>query len=143
MPLGTRTLIGPRWESRNRVTAAGGCTATCTVTRPSTAAGTFDATTGRTTRTAAATVYTGPCRVQVTPRIPQALDFAGEQITPGRYTVSVPLTVSQPVIHVDDVVTVTAASDGSLIGSRLRVSEIMHGSLVWMRDLVCVLDETA
>lgn len=144
MPRPGTAIFHPAWETHHRPTAAAQCTSTCVITQPSTAAATFDTGTGRSTRPAAATVYTGPCRVQHLTQRKEGVEFAGANLAVAQYEVELPITAGViPDIDAEAVVTITAASDPSLTGARLRVVEVARGSLLWQRSLTCVLDEAA
>lgn len=81
--------------------------------------------------------YTTECRVQQLNR--EGTAVAAEQPTNLHdYLVTVP--ISSPEIlpgEGGDYGIVTQASDPLLVGRRLDVRDIQHGSLMWERDLVC------
>lgn len=107
----------------------------CTITRAG-ARGSFDSTTGTYSAAAADTRYTGKCRVK-----PSALS-ANQAVQAGERAVSLwPFTVSVPIavdnVELDDIVTVTASADPSLVGHRLRVRSIARGTYLTARRLDC------
>lgn len=130
---GTR-VIPDGWEAHHAPAAEGAMTATCRVTRNATPAGgrAFDEAGGRTIYGGPATVYEGPCRLQRTMMRPQTVEVGGQQQTPHDYQLALPLS-SQP-LQVNDVVEMTAATDSTQAGLRLRVIGVPAGSLLWQRD---------
>jgi hypothetical protein len=137
MPRPNSPVIPDGWEAHHRPVAEATMTATCTVARV--LAGTFNGVEGKSAYPTPSNIYTGACRVQAASRF-ALLAQAGEKPTTTRhYLVSIPLSATQP--QVNDLVTVTAATDAALVGLRLIVTDIKGGSLVWERDLVCEVHE--
>lgn len=115
-----------------RVRAESLMTDACTIARPTTAPVT-DPVSGAVTYPET-TIYTGRCRARPAGGGHQV--EAGEDITQVfGLRVSVPISVTG--VRADDVVTVTASADGSLVGKRLRVREIERGSHITARRLRC------
>jgi len=134
MPLPGTRVIHPRWSERHRPTASGTLTSTCVITRR-TGAGTTGPT-GTFTPAAAATIYTGPCRVVVAQNTSERLLVRGDaEETHRRYQVSIRYDADD--LQVGDLVTITAAVDPHLAGKGLRVIDVRYGSEQWERDLIC------
>jgi len=132
VPLSNTQVISTRFEAHHAPVANAVMTATCTVTRQTAATG-YDDITGRSTYPAATTVYTGQCRVQRASTRRLIAPEVGERHLPQRpYQVSMPLTA--PVLQVDDIIEVTDAIDTDFIGTRMAVTDVMGGSVVWQRD---------
>lgn len=135
MPRPGTPVIHPQWSEHHRPTADGQMTAECSIDRPSHVA-TLNETTGRSTYPAATNLYAGPCRFQAGPRLSTPTTVGGTQATQHRYAVAVPATVGG--IQINDQVTVTACTDDpSMVGRVLRVVDVLEGSLLWQRDLIC------
>lgn len=136
MPRPGSRVIPSGWEQHHRPIAEGTHTATITFKRPSGAA-TFNAATGTKTQPTI-TVYSGPCRIQEIGRGDQVAMAVGQRITVRRYMVS--LTITAASLRLDDVGTVDTASDPSLPGRPLRITDVQRGSLTFERNLICVDD---
>lgn len=134
MPLPGTRVIPDGWEAHHQPTAEGQMTAAGTFTRQADAAS-FDEVAGRSVYPAPTTVYAGPLRFQASQRL-GAQRTIGDRTEPiKRYQVGVP--ISAGVIQVNDVCTITAATDTAMVGRKLIVMEIPGGSLLWQQDLVC------
>jgi hypothetical protein len=131
---GSRVIPGG-WEAHHRPVAEATFTAAITFKRPN-GAPVFDSTKGETTQPTV-TIYSGSCRIQELPREHTTI-AAAERITWRRYRVS--LTIAATGLRLDDVGTVDAANDPSLIGRGLRVIDVERGSLTFQRDLTCTDD---
>jgi hypothetical protein len=130
-------VIDAGWEDQHRPVAEKTMTATCTIRHPG---GTkvFDTTTGLTTTTPLIPFYIGVCRVQALAVGDNRADVAGQQVSSAGYLITVPWSVDE--VAVDDQVTVTGSSDGSLTGLTLTVTTVQRGSLRFERDLICLDD---
>lgn len=108
-------------------------TATCTIARP---AGdpVFDPATGTYTDPAATEVYSGPAQIIPTGS-DRVVDFGERATSLRQYDVTV-VGLAQAV-HVEDLVTVTAADDPQLDGLELRVLDVKKSSLPTNRRLAC------
>lgn len=106
-------------------------TDTCTITRagepvynPATLAYTASST----------TVYSGKCRVKPSALSGNTTVQAGEErVALWPYAVSVPVSVTD--VELDDLVTVTASADASLVGRVLRVRSTARGTHITARRL--------
>src|SRR6266516_2749691 len=126
MPRPGTPLIHPGWEDWHRPVAEGQMTAECSIDRPGHSAA-FNETAGRTAYPAPTNLYTGPCRVQASQRLPGQPTVGGAQVTERRYQVAVPATVEG--LRINDQVTVTAcAGDPDLVGRKLRITDILDGT---------------
>ena len=81
---------------------------TCTVTRASTGAPVVDNNNGTVTPAAPATIYAGPCRVQLPDAVEKA-EAGGDALSVQAAIISLPIAGSESVA-VGDVVTVTSAT---------------------------------
>ena len=133
MPLPNTRVIHPGWSPRNRPTATGTMTGACRITRIS-----GDSTVGPDgtwTPPAAATVYTGPCRVVAATNDGQWLTGEQTQLTRREYDVAIEWDAA--IIEVGDTVTITRARDPRLSGMQFRVQDVRHGTEQWQRNLLC------
>ena len=131
-------LIPEGWEGHHAPVAEGGMTAECVVTRPTSTAGApvFDELSGRSTYPAQPKVYAGPCRLQRAAITGANAEDIGEKPQALRsYVASMPLAA--PLLHVNDMVALTEATDPAMVGRRLRVIDVRGGTLVWQRDYLC------
>lgn len=141
MPRPGTPVVPAGWEQHHRPVANATMTATCDITRPDPdSPPVFDPETGTTTQPTITVVTQSPCRVQETDTgsASEAV-AAGQQITAHTYLVTLPYPTDE--VEIDDTVTITAASDPSLTGRGLTVADVMRGSLLWERDLICVDDQ--
>lgn len=134
MPLPNTRVIPVGWEAAHAPVAEQAMTATATVTRPaSNGPPVFDEETGRSQHPAPSTVHSGPCRIQRSALTGGHAPVVADKVTPLReYVTSWPLDA--PVFRVNDLVTVTDATDTELAGQVLRIVDVRRGSLVWQRD---------
>lgn len=140
MPLKATRVIHRDWSLHHQPTAESAMTATCDITRPPTATGTLNTTTGAVTNPAT-TLHTGvPARVQSVNRDrPRTAIAADDLITEYDYLVQVPADLTD--LRIADVLTFTASpGDPSLIGAVLRVTTVILGSEGFTLDLGCRLD---
>lgn len=134
MPLPATRVIPDGWETHHQPVAEGQMTAEGTVTRQADATG-FDEASGRSVYPSATPVYTGPMRVQASQRLGSQQTMGDRLVPIKRYQVAIP--VGTAAVLVNDVVTVTAATDPEQVGLTLIVIEVTGGSLLWQHDLVC------
>lgn len=143
MPLPGTRVIHPRWAEHHRPVAEGGMTATVSLRLPgATATGAFDDDTGNTPTAPHAPYHTGPARIQAMSTRAQEALAAEQQVTTLAYLVSVEWdaatgeqdVAAKHLVHVD---AVDANGDPTLVGRDLVVQEVVHGSLVFERDLIC------
>lgn len=131
---GTR-IIPERWEAWHQPVAEGQMTGACRITRP-VEPGTFDEAAGRSTYPEPLVLYDGACRFQASQRLNLDRAVGDAQVTVHRYQVALPVAVDG--LRINDQVNVTGCtSDPGFVGSVLRVVDILSGSLLWQRDLVC------
>jgi hypothetical protein len=136
MPLKGTRIIPAAWSAHHQPTAEATMTATVTITRPSTAAAVLDDATGDITRPDPTVLATEtPARIQAAAASDRVTPAAGQQVTQRDYLVTLPLSVA--ALEVDDVITVVTANDPHLPGRILRVTDVVHGSEVWERDVFC------
>jgi len=130
MPFPNSRVIPAGWEAHHRPVLATTRTATITFTRLS---GTpvFDPVTGSTSQPKT-TVYSGLFRIQE--QQVTVTDAAAERITTHAYQVSGAAEVD---LKIDDVGTVDASNDPTLVGRKLRVTDIQRGSLLFERTFTC------
>lgn len=119
--------------SQGQVLAEQLMTDACTITR-SGGAPVFDSTTGTYTDPAATTVYSGKCRVKPANLTSRTVQAGEQQVALWPYSVSMPLSA---LPELDDVVTVTASVDASLVGRTLRVRSVARGTFLTARRLDC------
>ena len=84
----------------------------------------FNSTTGTYTTTPGATIYDGPCQVQVTDSVTVTTENVGEQLAVTE-RVTIKLPISADPVPIDSVGTITAVgtgSDSALIGRQYRVT---------------------
>jgi hypothetical protein len=143
MPLPGSRVLHPAFQAAHRPAAEQAMTVRITFARPGAGVpGAFDPATGtRAARSGARPVAVTKARVQATASADRTT-VAGEQVITLRgYTVSVPVEVTG--LRVDDVATVTSIGpedDPDLLGARLRVRDVVVGSITWQRVLVCEQD---
>jgi hypothetical protein len=107
---------------------------TCTITRND-GDPVFNTTTGTYTQPTT-TVYTGKCRVKPSVLSGNTTVQAGEErVALWPYSVSVPVSATD--VELDDIVTVTASADASLVDVTLRVRSIARGTFITARRLDC------
>lgn len=131
-------VIPAGFEAHHQPVAAGAMTAECVITRLDTTSppAAYNPATGRTAYPPAATVHAGPCRVQRQTRSQEnAHNVGARSVTSRRYLVSLP--VAAPQIRVNDIVTITGATDAQTVGKTLRVTDVRGGSILWQHDLAC------
>lgn len=140
MPRPGSQVIPTGWEAHHSPVAEAVMTAACVITRlTSTVPVPYDQGTGRSTYSTPPTIYSGACRVQRSARIGMVGQVGETPTTVRRYMVGIPLAADP--IQVNDLVTVTDATDSALVGLRLRVTDVTGGSLVWERDLLAEVHE--
>jgi hypothetical protein len=106
----------------------------CTITRRG-GDPVFDDTTGTYTPATPTTVYTGVCKVRPSNLSGNTTAQAGErEVSLWPFSVSIPVAEDADL---DDVVTVTASLDPSLVGRTLRVRSVARGTYLTARRLDC------
>jgi hypothetical protein len=126
----TGVTLGGRRAAERLMTDA------CTITRAA-GAPVFDEATGTYTTPTPTTLYSGKCRVKTyRQNNDRVVDFGGEPVSLWPFSVSVPVEVTG--LEVDDIVTVTASVlDPDVVGTRLRVRDVVKGSQITARRLGC------
>ena len=110
-------------------------TDTCTITRAN-GDPTYNPSTLTYTPATPTTVYSGKCRVKPSVLSGNTTVQAGEErVALWPFSVSVPFSATD--VELDDIVTVTASADASLVGRPLRVRSIARGTNVTARRLDC------
>ena len=110
---------------------------TCTITRASTGAPVVDNNNGTVTPAAPATIYAGPCRVQLPDAVEKAEEVGGDALSVQAAIISLPVAGSESVA-VGDVVTVTNATfDADLSGVTYVVRGLHRKSHATSRRLRC------
>lgn len=106
---------------------------TCTVTAPSTTAGTVDPVTGLETATAGTAVYSGVCRLRMSGTVAgsSSRDVSGDRVSTSTPTLSVPVTAVRIPVGAVVLITAVPADDpaGHLrLGMRFRVTGLVLGT---------------
>lgn len=110
---------------------------TCTITRASTGAPVVDNNNGTVTPAAPATIYAGPCRMQLPDAVEKAEEVGGDALSVQAAIISLPVAGSESVA-VGDVVTVTNATfDADLSGVTYVVRGLHRKSHATARRLRC------
>jgi Family of unknown function (DUF6093) len=135
MPLPGSRVIPAGWQAHHRPVLATTRTATITFVRFS-GPPVHDPATGSTSRPTTV-VYSGEFRVQEHQVSAHETDAAAQQITTHAYQVSGAVEVD---LRINDVGTVDASDDPSLVGRRLLVTDIQRGSLLFERTFTCTDD---
>ncbi len=109
----------------------------CTVTRASSGAPVVDNNSGTVTPAAPATIYSGPCRVQVPDAVEKIEEAGGDSLSVQAAIISLPIAGSESVA-VGDVVTVTSATfDADLADVDYVVRGLHRKSHATARRLRC------
>jgi hypothetical protein len=95
----------------------------------------FNETTGAYTPAAPTTVYTGKCRVKPRNLADRVVDAGEQTVSLWPFQVSIPFAAID--VELDDLVTVTASVDPSLVGRELRIRSVTRGTFVTARRLEC------
>ena len=136
MPRPNSRVIPAGWEARHRPVAEATMTVVIEFRNPADdVLGEFDEETGTRPVVKATPYYTGPCRVQQQKQ-PQVGATGDQRISSHDYLVTIPADVT--AVAVGHVGVVTESSDASLVGRALKVTDVMRGSLIWERDLICI-----
>ncbi|TDD37890.1 hypothetical protein E1287_07485 [Actinomadura sp. KC06] len=114
MPLPTTRVFPPDWSQHHRPTATDTMTGQCTITRGGTQ------------------IYAGACRV-IADGSNEVAMIGDQKLLVVRYLVTVRYDTN--TVEPGDVVTVTAAVDGGLVGRELIVKQVRYGTQQWERDL--------
>lgn len=136
---GTR-VVPEGWSRHHQPVATGGMNATCVVTDPdqSTPGGWNDDTGTYDPPTPFIVVAETRCRIQAI-QSDQDTEQAGQDSTTREYLVQLddPDLSTLPDIEVGHVIEITTAiNDAHLVGERLTVTDVQHGSERFTRDLV-------
>lgn len=143
MPRPGTPVIPAGWEAHHQSTAEATMTAACIITRLATGAvpaAVFNPATGATTYPAPVTVYTGVCRLQRADMMATPQPIGERPVTVRRYTLSIPL--GGAAVQVNDIAEITDATEAGVVGTRLRVTDVRAGSLLWQQDLGCEVWES-
>ena len=140
--LNRTTIIPPGWELRHRPALVSSMTGRCRVIRPGAPGGYPDF-----TPTEDTVLVETVCRVQQQNRSGRE-DAQGQLVDTRDYLVTLPADAWPAGTVVDDtgpIVVVTGyeaghAGDADLVGRRLRVEQVLHGTLRFERDLYCTID---
>jgi hypothetical protein len=135
MPFPGSRVIVPRWEAHHRPVLATTRTAMITFRRIS-GPPVHDPATGSTDQPRTV-VYTGSCRIQEHQINAHSAVAGAELITTHAYQVSLDVAAA---LQKDDIGTVDASNDPTLVGRELRVNDIQRGSLLFERDVICIDD---
>ena len=142
--LNRTTIIPPEWERHHRPVAASTMTGLCRVIRPGQPGGYPDF------ETAPDVVLVETvCRVQQQNR-PGRVNAEGQLVDSRDYLVTIPADAWPTGAVVDDTGPILVvdgylpghAGDPDLVGRRLRVEQVLHGTLRFERDLHCTVDLT-
>lgn len=114
MPLPTTNVFPPGWSQHHRPAASATMTGECTITRGGTQ------------------IYAGACRV-IADGSNEVAMIGDQKLLVVRYLVTVHYDTND--VTPGDVVTVTAAVDGGLVGRTLTVKQVRYGTQQWERDL--------
>lgn len=136
MPLPGTRVIHRDFSPHHEPVAESAMTSTVTITRRPTTAGTLNPATGAVTNPPTVLYTDLVARVQSTGGTFTRQGLSGDQVvTQAPYLVQLPSDTTG--LLVDDLVTVTAATDQNLTGRTLRVTEITYGSEGFTLDLLC------
>lgn len=142
MPFPATRVLHPDWSAHHRPTAESAMTVGMMFTRAGTGEGTYnDPATGgdgTTTPPARTDVAATTARIQARNASERVVLVGENTVTLRTYLVAVPVDAGD--IRVDDhgeVTSVAADADPELLGLVLRVRDVIYGSEVWQRDLIC------
>lgn len=82
-------------------------------------------------------VFSGSVRIQEHQVHATSVVTGAELVTTHAYQVSLDVKAD---LRQNDVGTVDACSDATLVGRRLRVNDLQHGSLLFERTVICIDD---
>ncbi|MFE9099850.1 DUF6093 family protein [Actinomadura geliboluensis] len=114
MPLPTTTVFPAGWSQHHRPVASATMTGECTITRGGTQ------------------IYAGACRI-IADGSNEVAMISDQKLLVVRYLVTVRYDTN--TVQAGDVVTVTAAVDGGLVGRTLVIKQVRYGTQQWERDL--------
>ncbi len=135
MPLPGTRVVPDGWEQRHQPVVEATFTARVQLRDPSGDTQTWNTATGKYTTVKAAAYYDGPCRIQQLNRT-QTAETAGQVEATHDYLVQIPKTVT--AVHTGHLAVIYDATDTTLNGRELQVSDVLRGSLTWARDLTCI-----
>lgn len=131
-------VIPAGWAVGQRPVAQGTMTAAIALRVPGGTKGPFNPTTGTYPVVPHPVYATARCRVQALTNVPRQVDAAEDEVTVSAYLVTVPAgTLGLQVGHVG---VVTGSGDALLDGRELKVDDIIRGTLLVERDLLCSLN---
>lgn len=107
----------------------------CTITRAGVGAPVFDPATGTYTDPAPTTQYQGKCRVKPRDLVDRVVQAGDQPTSIWPYLVSIPFGAAD--VTVDDVITITASADPTLVDRELRVRSATRGTNITARRLGC------
>lgn len=118
-------------------------TAECRVLRPpASGEAVFDEDTATSVLPDPTVVYEGLCRVAREPLATTTVVVADRPNHNARYRVVLPAGAA--LAQVGDIITITRCDgDPTVVGGRLHVTEVPHGSILWQRDLLCLFHQPA
>lgn len=130
------TVVPAGWEPHHEPTVEAAFTARCRLRDPAKdTEGPLDRDTGTHPIVKAAPYYDGPCRIQQLHQ-PQTAETAGQVVLTHDYLLQVPKSVTQAAPQ--HVAEIYDATDATINGRELEVSDVARGSLTWCRDLTCL-----
>lgn len=138
MPFPATRVIHPDWSPHHRATAESTMTVGVRITRAGTGEGTYNPGTGQTDPPAPTEVAACQARIQARTAGDRIARVGDQTVTLRGYLVPVPVDAGD--IRVDDRIEVTSVGpdeDPQLLGLQLRVLDVLYGSQVWERDLIC------
>lgn len=145
MPLHNSKVLPAGWSQHHRASAEGGMTATVTITNPPTKPGRWNPTSGDVADADGADIYSGLARIQASTDDQSTSDAADQTVTWRDYLIQVPATVATVRAggeHPSRVTVTACPGDAAIVGRVLTVVDVVHGSEVWTRDLICRDDLT-
>lgn len=87
-------------------------------------------------------LWTGPARVQAQASAALNPEVAEQRVAVRDYLVQLPVDV--PPLSIDDggdtITVLSCPDDPDLVGRRMRVADIPHGTLLWARDVIATDD---
>ena len=136
-PLPSSRVIPAGWSEHHRPTAEGGMTAVCRIIGPG------ERTSKYGEPAPVVLVDRVKCRVQQHNQSNEGVQ-AGRETYTREYLVSLPVKLPGRVLAgtPGHTIIITEAKDPELVGRAFRVEQVLHGSEVWQRDLLCTDDLT-
>ncbi|WP_433329967.1 DUF6093 family protein [Spirillospora sp. CA-294931] len=122
MPLPTTRVFPHGWSAHHRPAATDTMTGQCVITR------------------AATQIHSGACRV-IADRSDMRASIGAQDLLTVRYLITVRYDVND--VEPGDIVEITDAADGGLVGRRFTVAEVRYGTQQWERDLYATDEHTS